>query len=85
MSLLLNLLQLYLWKSFELGGGSNDESFWMVLEGMGGCRTPLGAVSGEFYSSLRLPLRVPAHAGRGVLGGGGGNLDRGSSASPSLG
>jgi hypothetical protein len=72
-------------EEFELGGGGNDESFLMVSEGVGGRHTPVGAVSGESSSSLRLPPRVPACAGRGIWGGGGGDLDRGSSTSPSLG
>ncbi len=58
-------------EEFKLGGSSNDESFSMVSEGAGGRCIPLGAVSSESSSSLRLPPRVPACAGRGILGGGG--------------
>jgi hypothetical protein len=50
-------------EEFKLRGGGNDESFLMVSESAGGCCTPLGAVSGESSSSLRLPPCVPARAG----------------------
>jgi hypothetical protein len=68
----------------KLRGSADNESFSMVSEGEGGCCTPLGVVSGE--SSLPTSSSACSSLSRpGYFGWGGGNLDHGSSASPSLG
>ncbi len=68
--------------AWALEDTDDDESFAVIDSGgWSRRRTPVGV--GESSSLGLLPR--PARAGRALSGGGGGDVDRGSSASPSLG